>query len=235
MTLISSQSDPSNRDDPTWRWILPNLVNSCQDRLHVLLLIVRTPFPFVMRYAVLPLLREPSNSLITLIVLFARLGINASMRPPQERTHKIALCWLPQRKFSRFDSLRKGRSVNQNSSLLITRRSVPDVVFESTASNISPMSSSSSWTDHKVDLEAACFRDERYNLGPGKMILYNNALSTYFLECDEKYFLWNDVSDGIDQIMEPAGLEDIIAALPHASNYKVPDYSKMQLVALEVE
>ena len=48
----------------------------------------------------------------------------------------------------------------------------------------------------------------------------------------EMLFFWIKVSHGIDQIKEPAKLEDIIMGLPDASNCKVADYTKMQLVAL---
>ncbi|CAF9942099.1 MAG: hypothetical protein HETSPECPRED_005085 [Heterodermia speciosa] len=113
------------------------------------------------------------------------------------------------------------------------RRSIGGVAFGPTTSNVSTISPPPGWTDDKVDLEAARFRSERFKLGPGKIILYNNALSTYFVQCDGMYFLWNEVSGGIDQIKEPAKLEDIVAVLPDASNYKVPDYSKMKLVGLE--
>ena len=67
------------------------------------------------------------------------------------------------------------------------------------------------------------------------MILYNNALSTYLVECDGRYLLWNENSDGIDQIQEPIKLEEILKVLPDASNYRVPDYSKMKLAGVEVE
>ena len=123
----------------------------------------------------------------------------------------------------------------EQDSLFITRRSIDDLAFEPTTSNVSAMPAPPSWTDDKVDLEAARFRSERYKLGPGKIILYNNTLSTYFVECDGKYFLWNEVSAGIDQIKEPAKLEDIVAVLPDASNYKVPDYSKVKLVGLKYQ
>ena len=73
------------------------------------------------------------------------------------------------------------------------------------------------------------FSGAQHGLGAGKMILYNDALSTYLVECDGKYFLWNEVSDGIDWIKGPTELEDIFKVLPDASDYKVPDYSKMEL------
>ncbi|MCJ1451587.1 hypothetical protein MMC28_001927 [Mycoblastus sanguinarius] len=104
-------------------------------------------------------------------------------------------------------------------------------------SSTSPFSKSlpTSWTDDKDDLQAARFSSKEYRLGPGKMILYNNAMSTYLVECDGKYLLWNEVSDGIDQIKEPTKLEDILKVLPDASNYKVPDFSKMKLAGLEIK
>ena len=93
-----------------------------------------------------------------------------------------------------------------------------------------------SWTDDEDDLQASRFSSkEEYGLGPGKMILYNNALSTYLVECDGKYLLWNEVSDGIDQIKEPTELEEVFKSLPDASNYKVPDYSKMKLAGVEIK
>ena len=67
------------------------------------------------------------------------------------------------------------------------------------------------------------------------MILYNNALLTYPVECDGRYLLWDEVSDGIDQIEELIKLEEIFKVVPNASYYKVPDYSKMKLAGVEVE
>ena len=67
------------------------------------------------------------------------------------------------------------------------------------------------------------------------MILYNNALLTYLVECEGKYFLWNEVSDGIDRIKKPRKLEEILKVLPDASDYQVPDYSKMELADVEGE
>ena len=90
------------------------------------------------------------------------------------------------------------------------------------------------WTDDNDELQVARFPSMEYGLEPGKMILYNNALSTYLVECDGKYFLWNEVSDGIDQIKEPTELEEILRVLPDASDYKVPGYSKMKLADMEV-
>lgn len=92
-----------------------------------------------------------------------------------------------------------------------------------------------SWTDDKDELYASRFSSKEYGLGPGQMILYNNALSTYLVECDGRYLLWNEVSDGIDQIQEPTKLEEIFKVLPAASNYKAPNYSKMKLAGVEVE
>lgn len=63
-------------------------------------------------------------------------------------------------------------------------------------------------------------------------MLYNNALSIYLVECDNMYLLWNEVSDGIDQIVEPTKLEDIYKVLPDASNHKTPDFLKLKLVSL---
>lgn len=91
-----------------------------------------------------------------------------------------------------------------------------------------------SWTDDKDELYASCFSSKEYGLGPGQKILYNNALSTYLIDCDG-YLLWNEVSDRIDQIQEPTKLEEIFKVLPDASNYKVPNYSKMKLAGVEVE
>lgn len=91
-----------------------------------------------------------------------------------------------------------------------------------------------SWIDDKDELYASRFSSKEYGPGPGQMILYNNAPSTYLVECDG-YLLWNEFSDGIDQIQEPIKLEEIFKVLPDASNYKVKNYSKMRLAGVEVE
>ena len=91
-----------------------------------------------------------------------------------------------------------------------------------------------SWTDDKDELYGSRFSSKKYGLGSWQMILYNNALSTCLVERDG-YLLWNEVSDGIDQIQEPTKLEEIFKMLPDASNYKVRNYSKMKLAGVEVE
>lgn len=71
----------------------------------------------------------------------------------------------------------------------------------------------SGWAVAKYDMDTAGFCYEDYDLEPGKMILFNKKLSTYLLECGGKYYLWNDISDGVDQIQKPEKLEDIYEKL----------------------
>lgn len=105
--------------------------------------------------------------------------------------------------------------------------------MSSTSSSQNPLPIS--WTDDKDELRTSRFPSQKYNLGPPNMILYNKALSTYLVECKGIYFLWDEVSDGLDRIEKPTKLEDILKVLPDASNYKVPDFSMMELVALDDE
>ena len=102
------------------------------------------------------------------------------------------------------------------------------------ASSSKAPSMPTSWTDNKVYLQACNFTERECSLGPGKPILYSSPLSTFLIECNGTYILWNEVSDGIDQIKEPKKIEDIFRALPDGSNFKVPDWSKMKTVGLDV-
>ena len=106
--------------------------------------------------------------------------------------------------------------------------------MQSTTSNTKPTVKNppASWTDDQDELSTERFPGKECQMGPARMVLYNNALSTYPVECDDKYFLWNEISDGIDQVVEPTKLEDIYKVLPDASHYKTPDCSKLKLVAL---
>ena len=94
-----------------------------------------------------------------------------------------------------------------------------------------------SWTasEHTLSTGDECFPSEELRLGPGKMILFCNPLSTYLLECDNKDLLWNELTSMIAQIVEPTKLEDICEALPDGSNMKAPDWSRLKRVDLETK
>ena len=103
-----------------------------------------------------------------------------------------------------------------------------------TTASSKPLPTPVSWTDNKIYLAACDFTERECNLGPGKPFLYIKALSTFLIECNGKYLLWNEVSDGIDQITEPKKIEDIFRALPECTTFKLPDWSKIEMVSMDV-
>lgn len=76
------------------------------------------------------------------------------------------------------------------------------------------------WSNKKLYLDTESFPNEDYHLPPGKVILFNKELSTYLVECDGDFYLWNDLSDGIDKIQEPGKLEDFYEKLSDLENLK---------------
>ena len=72
-----------------------------------------------------------------------------------------------------------------------------------------------------------------FSIGLGKAILYSSALSTFLIECKGKPLLYNEDSGGVDEIKGPTEVDEIFCALPDASNYKKPDWSKMKTAGLD--
>ena len=66
------------------------------------------------------------------------------------------------------------------------------------------------WTDHKWHLAAKGFPAADYNLQPGKLLLYNQELATFLVSVgDKKFYLWNEISDGVREITKPTSLDEI--------------------------
>lgn len=110
-----------------------------------------------------------------------------------------------------------------------------------TAANVSPKSRNNStkpsdtalpkgWTDDRFYLQIDTFPSKALSLPTGKSILYNDRRSVHLIDCSGTYYLWNEVGDGVDQILEPKNLPDIYKAL---EVLEAGDVSKLKTQALQ--
>lgn len=84
------------------------------------------------------------------------------------------------------------------------------------------------WSDNHYRLKSAAeaFPAEDYGLPPANLILVDHNRSTFLVECEGKYFLWNDISNDVARIDEPIGLSNILQTMK--------DFGKLKTVRLEM-
>jgi hypothetical protein len=68
------------------------------------------------------------------------------------------------------------------------------------------------------------------SLPTGKSILYDDRRSVHLIDYSGTYYLWNEVGNGVDQILEPKNLPDIYKAL---EVLEAGDVSKLKTQALQ--
>ena len=114
----------------------------------------------------------------------------------------------------------------------IHRATVANVFPKSTDNGTKPSSAAlpKGWTDDRFYLQIDTFSSRAFSLPTEKSILYNDRRSVHLIDCSGTYYLWNEVGDGVDQILEPKDLPGIYKAL---EVLEAGDESKIETQALQ--
>ena len=106
-------------------------------------------------------------------------------------------------------------------------------VFEKSTDNTAKPSGTAlpkGWTDDRFYLQIDTFPNKAFGLPTGKSILYNDRRSVHLIDCSGTYYLWNEVGEGVDQILEPKDLPGIYKAL---EALEAGDESKLKTQGLQ--
>ena len=114
-------------------------------------------------------------------------------------------------------------------------------IQRTTATNVSPKSRNNStktsdtalpkgWTDDRIYPQIDTFSSKALSLPTGKSTLYNDRRTVHLIDCSGTYYLWNEVGNGVDQILEPENLPDIYKAL---EALEAGDVSKLRTQAFQ--
>ena len=91
---------------------------------------------------------------------------------------------------------------------------------------IPPKSPPKAVSEHDLmDLVERDFPYEECKIPPGKMLLMQEARSLYFLESGGSYYLWNELTDEANFIVQPAALPQTLRLLEEG---KMPVYRHVQ-------
>ena len=90
-----------------------------------------------------------------------------------------------------------------------------DVFGKSTNNTAKPSGTAlpKGWTDDQFYLQIDTFPSKAFGLPTGRSILYNDRRSVHLIDCSGTYYLWNEVGEGVDQILGPKDLPGIYKAL----------------------